>query len=182
MRSGSFYPARRFLRDSCVRYHRVQHSLNAETVEGRDAGRKNAMRKRRKGEKGLRGGRAKGRMREGREEEDEESRTSPPRGMGLPRHSLGAGIMKSSSWGTSWLYFAGVRRRRRVSCNGKILNSPATRRGASTVGTEVRGIARTFHPWRSAIVILALEWRPRLCENFSLYLIEPVRRSLEYAL
>jgi len=60
------------------------------------------------------------------EEEDAESRTSPPRGMGLPRHSLGAGVMKSSSWGTSWLYFAGVRRRQRASCNGKILNSLAT--------------------------------------------------------
>lgn len=64
--------------------------------------------------------------------------------MGLPRHSLGAGVMKSSSWGTSWLYFAGVRRRRRASCNGKILNSPAThgtvlaRRGRA----ENRGLAR----------------------------------------
>lgn len=61
MRSGSFYPARRFLRDSCVRYHRVQHSLNAATVEGRDAGRKNAMRKRMKGERGEgRGARVEG--------------------------------------------------------------------------------------------------------------------------
>lgn len=138
MRSGSFYPARRFLRDSCVRYHRVQHSLNAETVEGRDAGRKNAMRKRRNGETGA-GGR-----RDGGEEEDEESRTSPSRGMGLPRHSLGAGIMKSSSWGTSWLYFAGVRRRRRASCNGKILNSPATRCGALTIGPKFEGLLIYF--------------------------------------
>jgi len=72
-------------------------------VEGRDVGRKNAMRKRRKGEK------EEGAKKEGRREGDEESRTSPPRGMNLPRHSLGTGIMKSSSWGTSWLYFAGVR-------------------------------------------------------------------------
>jgi len=72
------------------------------------------------------------------EEEDAESRTSPPRGMGLPRHSLGAGVMKSSSWGTSWLYFAGVRRRRRASCNGKILNSPATQHTHTCARTDVR--------------------------------------------
>lgn len=88
-----------------------------------------------------------------RKEEDEESRTSPPRGMSLPRHSLGTGIMKSSSWGTSWLYFAGVRWRRRASCNGKILNSLATRRAASNRKAEVRGIARTFHSRTSAIEV-----------------------------
>jgi len=45
----------------------VQHLLNAETVEGRDAGRKNAMRKRRRDEKGEeRWGREGEREREGK--------------------------------------------------------------------------------------------------------------------
>lgn len=70
--------------------------------------------------------------------EVEEIQTSPRRrGTGLPRHSLQAsGVMKSSSWRTSWLHFARIRRRRRASCNGKILYSAATERGASR---EARG-------------------------------------------
>lgn len=69
--------AQRFLRDSCVRYHRVQHSLNAETqkVEGRDAGRKNAR---------MRKGRREGRTGRVLEEGEKRSRTSPPQGHGPP--------------------------------------------------------------------------------------------------
>lgn len=35
MRSESFYPVQRFLRDSFVRYHRVQRTAEAETKQGR---------------------------------------------------------------------------------------------------------------------------------------------------
>lgn len=68
-----------------------------------------------------------GRRKEGRQ------RREPNQSSAWASHDIrsASGVMKSSSWRTSWLHFARIRRRRRASCNGKILYSAATERGAS---------------------------------------------------
>lgn len=63
----------------------------------------------------------------------ERERAKPNQSSTWASHDIrsASGVMKSSSWRTSWLHFARIRRRRRASCNGKILYSAATENGAS---------------------------------------------------
>lgn len=82
MRSGSFYSVQRFLRDSFVRYHRVQRAVEERRSEVGRQEEGTADGKRPRGSEHRARGKGQGLRRK-------ESRTSLVRGTGLPRYSPG---------------------------------------------------------------------------------------------